>query len=424
MIPRRSSTWSAGPRLALASFPVIAGCFAAANSAHAQEALRTAVEGDRSYQMRRQQVIDSPMPMFWGPVGFSVGTSVGLTYDDNVLLEETDPQEDIIIAPGVNLGIYYPITDRTRLNFSVGVAYEIYTQQTREDRFTLSPNSELALDFEVGRALITTYDRFSYTQDLLEQGDVTSTSNYGGFNNTLGFRVFWVPEPLLVEGGYSWNMFLSSDEEFSDLDRNSHQVFFRLGQVLAERTRWGGEVSGSQTTYVEGERNDFTSFSVGPFLEWQATESLNLSIRGGWTWSMYDQTGTLPAPDDASVPYAAIQARHQLTAYFSHELSAVRELSVGAETQTLETLIFRYGVNWQATDVLAPRAGVFYELGKAPTFLVDEEYDRMGFDFGLPFRLTDHLNLSLSYQFTLRDSNFPGRSYDDNRVVLNLGYQF
>ena len=424
MIQRRIAPRGAASRLALISAPVFAVCWLAPSSARGQEALRTAVEGDRSYQNRRQQAIESPMPMHWGPVGFSIGTGVGLTYDDNVLLSETDAQEDFIITPGVNVGVYYPLTDRTRLNFGIGVGYDIYTQRTRDDRFTLAPNSELALDFEIGQALITTYDRFTYSQDLLDQGDVASTGNYGGFNNTLGFRVSWVPEPLLMEGGYSWNLFLSDNQEFSDLDRNSHQVFFRLGQILAERTRWGVEISGSQTTYDTGKRNDFTSFSVGPYLEWQATESLNLSLRGGWTWTMFDDNGLLAAPDDVSVPYASLVARHQLTAHFSHNLSAVREVSVGTETQYLETLIFRYGLNWQLTDVLTPSAGVFYEKGKAPGLLADEDYDRVGIDFGLPFRLTDHLTLALSYQFTIRDSSLPTRGYDSNRATLNLNYQF
>ncbi len=364
------------------------------------------------------------MPMFWGPVGFSLGAAVGLTYDDNVLLVEDDPQEDFIIAPGVNLGVYYPITDRTRLNIGVGVAYEIYTEGTRDDRFTLAPNSEVALDFEIGRSLITVYDRFTFSQDLLDQPEARSSQNYGGFDNSLGFRVFWVPEPLLVEGGYSWNLFKATDDEFSDLDRNSHQVFARVGQIIQERTRWGVEVSGSLTVYDQPLRNDFTSVSVGPYLEWQVTEALNLNLRGGWSWTMFDDNGLLATPDDVSVPYLALQAQHQLTASFSHNLTAVREVSVGINTQYIELFTVRYGFNWQLSDFITFGAGAFYEKGEEPTVLITEDFDRVGFDVGLPFELTDHLSLALTYQFTTRDSNIAGRDYDDNRVTLTFSYLF
>jgi hypothetical protein len=424
MIPRRSYSGSPVSRLTRFSLPFLTGTLTFTFAGQAQEALRTAVEGDRSYQTRRQQAVESPMPMHWGPVGFSIGAGLRATYDDNVLLEDANPQEDFIIAPGVDLGVYYPITDRTRLNFAVGVEYEIYTEGSREDRFALAPTSQLAFDMEIGRSLITIYDSFSFSQDLLEQPEARSSENYGGFDNTLGFRVFWVPEPLFVETGYSWYMFLSSDEEFSELDRHSHQAFFRLGQVLAERSRWGGEVTASHTLYDTQERNDFTTFSAGPFLEWQATEAIFVNARAGWTWTMFEQSGALPAPDDVSVPYLAFQARHQLTAYFSHELTVVREVRVGINTEFVDSLSFRYGFGWQISDLIRLNAGASYETGEEPGQLATEEFDRLGFDVGLPFQITDQLSLGLRYQFTTRDSNLPTRDYDNNRASLDLTYQF
>lgn len=364
------------------------------------------------------------MPLSIGPVGFSVGAGLGLMYDDNTLLEETDPQEDFIVTPNVNVGIYWPITDRSRLNLGAGIGYDIYLQDTREDRFTLTPNSNVAFDFEAGRTLITVYDTFSFTQDLLEQGEVGNTGSYGGFNNTAGLRAAWAPEPLYLEGGYSWNLFLSSDDEFSDLDRNSHQVFVRAGQIIAAETRWGVEATGSRTLYDEPVRNDFNSLSLGPYLEWQVTEYLNLSLRGGWTWSVFDDNGLLPTPDDVSVPYVGLVADHQLTAAFRHNASMVREVRVGVNTQYIETFIFRYGFRWELADALGFSVGAYYEMGEEPDLLVTEEYDRFGVSFSLPFRVTDHLTTALGYQFTTRDSNIVNRDYLSNRVTLTASYSF
>lgn len=424
MIPSRKPNSGAGSHLALMSLPIFAGYLATSSTGNAQEALHTALQGDQSYHTRRQQAVESPMPMHAGPVGFSVGARLGLEYDDNVLLQDTNAREDFIIKPGIDVGVYYPITDRTRINLGVGIGYDVYTQGTRQDRFTLAPNSELAFDFEIGRTLITTYDRFTYSQDLLQQGEVASNGQYGGLDNSLGFRVSWVPEPLLVEGGYSWNIFVSDNQQYSDLDRNSHQIFFRVGQILAERSRWGVEATASKTMYDNGVRNDFASLSVGPYLELQATEAISINARAGWTWTLFDNNGQLAAPADVSVPYMSLGVRQQLTAHFSHNLSVAREVRVSVETQYVETWTARYGFNWQITDIIAPAAGVFYEKGKQPTTTVNEEYDRIGLDIGLPFQLTDHLSLALSYQYTIRDSNSAGRDYTDNRASLNLAYRF
>lgn len=364
------------------------------------------------------------MPHNWGPVGYSISAGLGLAFDDNTLLVENDPQEDIIVTPNVNLGLNWPITDRTRLTFGVGVGYDIYTQGSRDDRFTLTPNSNLSFDFELGQTLITIYDSFSFSQDLLEQGEARSSENYGGFDNTAGVRAMWAPEPIFLEGGYSWNIFVATDEEFADLNRNSHQVFGRVGQVVAGRTRWGAEVTASRTLYDEPIRNDFNSASVGPFLEWQTTEYLNLSLRGGWTWTVFDDNGLLLTPDDVSVPYMALMATHQLTAAFRHNLSAVREVRVGVNTQYIETFIFDYEFNWQLTDLLGFSAGAYYEIGEEPSFLTTEEYDRIGVTFNLPLQLTDNVMATLGYQFTIRDSNLIGRDYTNNRATVSASYTF
>jgi opacity protein-like surface antigen len=426
MNPRRSLQRNAGSRLALMSVPLVTGCLLAPGAATAQEALRTVVEGDRSYQIRRQQASEPALPMSWGPVGFSLGAYLRLTYDDNVLLRETDRLDDFIVAPGINFSAFWPITDRTRLSLDLDLSYLIYTQDTRDDRLNLSATtgSGLALDFEVGRTLTTIYDRFSLRDDLLDEGEVSNARNYGIFNNTAGIRSIWAPEPVYLEGGYAWSIDLSTDGEFRDRDRNSHQVFGRIGHVIEERTRWGVEATAAKTFYDIGERNDFTSLSAGPYLEWQMTESINLSLRGGWSWTLFDQTGSLAAPDDLSVPYIGMSARHQLTENFSHSLSATREVRVGFTSQYTEVLRVNYGFGWQITDIIRVNGGAFYEFGEIPRDPVDEEYDRYGFTLGVPFRLTDRLSLSLGYQFTVRDSNVAGRDYTNNRVTATLGYAF
>ncbi len=426
MIPQRSLKRNAGARRALMSVPLVTGCLLAPGAATAQEALRTAVEGDRSYQIRQQRVSEPAGLMSWGPVQFDLGTFLRLTYDDNVLLSDTAEQDDFIIAPGVGLGANWTITDRSRLSVDLDLSYLIYTQDTRDDRVNLSATSGsgLALDFEAGRTLTTIYDRFSLRSDLLDDGEVSEARNYGVFDNVAGVRTIWAPEPLFLEGGYSWNVSLSTDGEFRDRDRQSHQVFGRIGHIIEERTRWGIEATAWHTIYDTSVRNDFNSVSAGPFLEWQVTEAISLGVRGGWSWTMFDQTGTEPAPGDLSVPYMGVDARHQLTDSFSHSLSATREVRVGFTSQFTEVLRVRYGFGWQLADRLRVNGGVFYEFGEIPRIPTDEEYDRYGFDLGVPFQLTERLGLSLAYRFTQRDSNVVGRDYTNNRVIATLSYSF
>ena len=112
------------------------------------------------------------------------GIGLDLTFTDNALNSGINPQDDLIITPNITFGLFYSITDSSRLSFGVGLGYEIYVKGTREDRLLITPNSELAYDFRVGQTLITLYNRFSYSSDALDQGDIVNRSNYGGINNT------------------------------------------------------------------------------------------------------------------------------------------------------------------------------------------------------------------------------------------------
>ena len=424
MPPRCSTNPRGGNRGVPLSIAILATFVALTWTMRAQEALRSAVNEDRRYQLRQQRLVESPSTIQAGPVDLTVSAGLGLTYDDNVLLRETDTMDDLILRPSLNAGVDYPITDRLRLNFGVGISYDIYTQNTRDDRFALAPNSSLAFDFLWGRALFTAYDSFSFSEDLLDQAESPSSQNFGTFNNSLGARVNWVPEPVFVEAGYSWNVVVASNSEFNDLDRNSHQIFGRTGYVVAERTRWGGEVTASQTLYDSSVRNDFKSVSVGPFIEWQLTDAIRLNLRGGWTWTIFDDNGTLTSPDDVSVPYASVDVQHQLTDYFSHGISASREVRVGINTQYIDTYSIRYDLSWNLTDRFVLGAGVSYETGEEPGELATEKYDRLGFNLGFPFQITDRLSLSVGYGFSKRNSDAAGRDYQDNRASLDISYQF
>lgn len=412
---------------------VVAGALFLHESADGQEALRSAVEGDRNLQNRIQQSnseVDAPFTL--GPVQMTVGLRLDLTYTDNSANSGLNPQEDFIITPNFNIGLFYQITDSSRLSFGVGLGYEIYVEQTREDRLLITPNSELAYDFRAGNTLVTLYDRISYSSDALDRGDLVNRSDYGGIENTVGIRALYSPEPVYLEGGYSHFNFWSTQSDtlsgrpagLGQLDRASEQLFFRVGQIIAESTRWGVETSGSYIHYDVPLRSNLYQLSLGPYLQWQITEAWNLTGRVGWSWTEFEQTGTVPAPDDISAPYLGLNVSHQWTDNFRHNWSATREVSTGVETQILERFVFNYGLNWQVTELLGFRAGAYYEIGEQPGLIATEDYDYYGFNFGFPFAITERFGAAVSYEYRDRVSNIPGQSFDENRVTLSLSYQF
>ncbi len=423
---RRSPTSLTVRGFALGSLPIAAGLLFTSGNVGAQEALRNAVQGDRNLATRIQQSgseIDAPITL--GPVRMTAGVRVGVEYTDNANQSGIDPHDDLIITPGVDFGLFYQVTDSSRLALGFGVGYRFYVNQSRPDQLDLTPNSNLAYDFRAGDALITLYDTFSYSSDALNQGDLVNRSNYGGINNAVGIRTIYSPEPMFVEGGVSHaNFWSTKSDAFNDLTRGSEQAFLRVGQVIAENTRWGVETSGSYIHYDVPIRNNLYQLSAGPFVEWQITKAWTLSGRVGWSWTTFDNNGTLPAPDDISRPYVGLDVTHQFTENFRHTFSAVREVSTGVETQILETFTFNYGFNWKITDLFGFGAGAYYQIGEQPGALTTENYDYYGFNAGFPFSITKRFTTSLNYTYRNRTSNISTRNYDVNTVTLGLRYSF
>lgn len=390
----------------------------------AQQALFSAVEGDRNLAARSAQArgdVDAPIQL--GPVSITAAAYLNLTYTDNSLNSPTK-ESDYILEPGVNFGLFYPVTDTTRLTFGFGVGYQFYLEGTRPDQLVLTPNSELAYDFRVGDAQITVFDRFSFSSDLLDNGQFVNSGNYGGIDNTAGLRTIYAPEPLYVEGGYSHFNFWANDDQYEDLTRASEQFFLRAGRIVAERTRWGLEGSFGYTHYQLDLRNNLYQTTVGPYVEWQINDAWSLSGRVGWSWTDFEQSGLLPAPETVSLPYLGLDVTHQLTQNFSHSWSMTREVDVGIQTQYTQSFVFNYGFRWRLTDLLSFNAGAYYEIGEEPTAVFTEDYTYWGFSAGIPFAITENFGLNLGYLYRQRDSNIPSRAYDRNNVTIGATYTF
>ncbi len=80
--------------------------------------------------------------------------SLGLQYNDNVLLGQVGRQGDFIISPSLDARFRWPISDKQSLNLTLGAGYWVYAQHPALDRFFISPNSEVSFDVYAGDFLI------------------------------------------------------------------------------------------------------------------------------------------------------------------------------------------------------------------------------------------------------------------------------
>src|SRR3982751_5000781 len=93
----------------------------------AQDAVRPSLAGEEAAEARRQDVDRLPYNLMLGPVRFRVSATVGVEYNDNINLSDDDtavfhipggghivvrsePQDDVIIRPQLNIDALWPVT--------------------------------------------------------------------------------------------------------------------------------------------------------------------------------------------------------------------------------------------------------------------------------------------------------------------------
>lgn len=436
----------------------------------AQDALRTAINADRSEQARQLAVATPGNERIKaGPFEFNVGLSYGFEFTDNVRNVRSPREEDYIQTPQLNFNGFLPVSDTGRMTLGFGVGYADYFKHNELDRLYFAPNSELAYDFSVKDFRFTIYDSFAYSYDVQGVGALAGVAQFPHFDNTAGLRATWAPSKWSYQAGYSHYNFISdnsgsessglSNNNFSRLDRSSEQVFGRVAYSIAPATRVGLEASSSLTDYTEATQPDNVSVSIGPYTEWQVTEALTMSLRGGFTHYSFDSTpGATPGTITTNTPiilirpdagayelnsyYAGFSLNHRLTEFITHGISASHSIQPGINqgSDYTESTDAGYQVSWALTQNTTIGANFGYSHGTesqtqippAGTNVItigelelsDEAYDNFTFGLSSSYRISQQTTVTLAYNHYRRESSDADRSYFQNRVSIGLRYQF
>ena len=395
--------------------------------AGAQEALHQALSLDSTLKAQANAPVAlEPDQPHWGPVQLQLGASAGASADDNVYQSQSHPQQDLQLNSGLELGFLWPATPQSELRLNTGLGYSKYLETPENDRINIAPGSDLAfgIEFEDGRLIF--FDQFSYAQEVRTVASVGGQGFIPRFDNTIGFRVEWSPNRWILSTGYSHDTYLSDDNLYQYLNRGSEYLFVRGGHRIVQDTQAGLEASASLTAYELHLQSDNTSYSFGPFVEWQITHFIKATARGGYTVYNFDAAPGQPSHALSSY-YASLEVSHQLTDFITHSLSISRSINLGLNSGNnySEEWSASYSVNWAATHFLGLHLGFSYALGDQPLqFSVNENYRHFDISPGLTYQLTRKLDVSLNATHTERFSNIDGSAYQGNRVGIQIHYKY
>jgi opacity protein-like surface antigen len=183
-------------------------------------------------------------------------------------------------------------------------------------------------------------------------------------------------------------------------------------------------MSFSDVRYEQNFQNDYTSFSVGPFVNATISDNLSVDAQVGGYFSDYARGGLNGDSENISSYYGSAGVNQRINDVISESLTAGREFLPGLTSNFTDRIYANYTDAWQATSLINIGANLWWENLDDSDAFSREESNRYGFGLNLVDNVTKNATLNLNYQYILKVANPNALSYYQNAVTIGFRYQF
>jgi len=362
-----------------------------------------------------------------GPIHFQLSAGMSTEFNDNINIAETGRKSDLIASPGISVSGSWLVTQLNELTFSLGFGYQAHLNNPsyNSNSMLISPDSQVKFSVFINdRMRITFHDAFSISSDPTEVAALSNAVKYTRFENTVGADALWDLNKIIVAAGYNHSNYVSLTKAYSYLDHSAELLTLSPSYALTNATNVGLDSSVAYTYFNQNVQNDSTMFSAGPFVENTLTHYLKLRLSGGFQGGVFSTGGSNQDASQLTGWFCNLTVVHQINRFYMNSLSAGHETQIGLATNYEVVNFVRYALEMTSIRNVPCSFYAFYENVQESPAAVSQQMERYGTGIHLGFKLTHKINMGLDYQFLLKNSNFASYSYYQNRVLLNLNYQF
>ena len=439
----------------LLSFLTTAAVAGGAGSARAQELMRGSLNTDAPTAYQTASSANTDYNLRVGPIRFLAGVTTGIEYIDNIDYSDHNRESDEVVRLSLDVQALWKLTQLNTLQLSLGVGFIRYLEHpdATSNNVFITPGSAVAANIYIGDNIrINVHDAFDIRQDPVDNAQLNNVTNFGRFTNTVGLSVTGTFNPLIVTLGYDHFNYVSLNSEFDYLNRSSDSVYAQAGVQVEPGIIVGVEGNyswynyegnsvpgeflvsqGAAPTTVNGSAygsglNNGEGGSAGLYVDWTISHAFRFTARAGYQEASFDSGGFFSSvygdSSELSTGYWALTLNNRVNAYLTQSLAAGREADLGLTSNYIIENYVRYNVAWRATNALTLAADLFYENDQESGGLFDEHLERYGGDVTLGFQFNMHLSGAVHYSYIQKDSDVQDRFYYQNRVGIDVGYQF
>jgi len=364
-----------------------------------------------------------------GPVKLRFQGEMAVTLNDNVEYTDANRQSDIIFTPGINLGVYWPVTEQNTLQFHTGIGYVDYLKTTSLSHIYVTPDSALEFKMYTGDFVINFHDRFSLVEDVAQSPTVSGTGEFGQLENTTGVGVDWDLNKLILSLSCDYDLLDATTPNYSYIDHGSELFTLKAGFVLHETTKLGLELGGGITTYNQPILNNNTDWSIGPYYEAQLSEHISAKASGGYVSYMFTPNSTTNAvvstPNVSGIAgyYADLSLTHQVNSWLEQTLSAGRQFQLGVTANLVDLYYARYQAAWGFIRNVNLTTQLQYQHGTTSDGVLQTLSIYSG-GIGVSYDITQKLNGSVNYLLQVKRADPASYNYVQNQLVFDFKYSF
>jgi hypothetical protein len=402
---------------------VTAALVCAASTASGQEAIRSARAGDYVTDAHKRAVEAQAYNLPAGPAQMRLNANWLGSYNDNISLVATNRESDYVNELGVDLGGFWAVGGANSLALDLGIGYVKYGAAREQDYIRVTPNSGVSFDYKAGAVSLNVHDRVQHLQDPSTEPTLSGVGEFGRLENIAGLRADWEISSIVLTLGYDHYNFWATTQAWEYLDHSSELLYARATFAKYRRDRFGVELGGGITDYGQNVMNDNTHFSVGIFWDTAITDSVDLAMSVGYVVYQFDQGGTIGDNSDPDAVYGNVTLQHRACSFFTHALSGGTQTQLGYTANTVDISYIRYRAVIDATEKLSLQPQFLFEHA-VESGATGERADRFGAGLRIGYRITDDITAHCDYLFLNKDSNLPDRGYFQNRIAVDVTYQF
>lgn len=395
-----------------------------------------------------------------GPVRGQLGAGLGVSWDDNANLTNTDRQSEVRFTQSLGLSLNLPLSYLNRIGLQVGATLtEVVTSgkgntsqagvnnaqarinnvSTQPFDISIQPGTNISFQFIVGDVLVGVHDYLSVLQDPTQDPAVANQSALGRVTNDAGISALWNLDKLVLSGSFDYSY---SSDQSSDLgggDRNTLRPGVSAGFALSPQL-----TTGLDTTYTYSTSSGsgtLNAVAIGPFIRGQLTHAIGIDVQGGFYYinasginasnvnasgvnvSNGVSNGIVVASNVPSTDYyLTIALSHQLTRNIQYLVSFTRDISFSTGNDLTENNNFTLGAGWNLGRNLVFSTSGLANIGRVLSGEFPGNFSQYGVNLQLGWAPSSRIKTAFSYEFLVR--NGAGGSYKQNRVDLTVGYNF